>query len=370
MPRHNNKSWTVDEWTAADRQAWENALAPGETLEPGGAASHWRASTARTVTRSYGHWLVWLSQAGLFDREGGPAQSTTPENIARYVGELRGKLSSRTVATRISQIYMAVKVMVPDTNWLWLREIWQRLEHRAVPLRDKNARLAETAELLNCGVQAMEEAESCRDQSLFERAVLYRDGLLVALLATRPFRLANLTQIEMGRHLVRRGEEFWLQFEAAETKAYQPIEAPFPDELLPYLEKYVCMYRPLFLRNPKRDPLHTHKLWLSTWGRGLCENMVYRRIMSLTEKRLGRAINPHSFRHAAATSIAFGDPDHVRITKSILGHASLAASEAYYNLAQAFEASRRYYEHIRALRDGGRDGSFDPAAAMNFQGSA
>src|SRR5436305_12030462 len=97
MPRHNNKSWSVDKWPAADRQAWVEALAPGETLEPGGAASHWRASTARTVMRSYGHWLVWVSAAGLLDREGGAAQSLTPENIAHYVGELRGKVSSRTL---------------------------------------------------------------------------------------------------------------------------------------------------------------------------------------------------------------------------------------------------------------------------------
>ncbi len=370
MPRHNNRSWTVDEWSAAERQAWTAALTRGDTLAPGGAASHWRESTARTVMRSYGHWLVWQASAGLLDHKAGPGQSVTPENIARYVAELRGKVSSRTIASRISQIYMAVKVMVPDTDWLWLREIWLRLERRVVPLRDKNARLAEAAELLTCGVLAMEEAENSPARCLFERAMLYRDGLLVALLAARPFRLANLTQIEMGRHLVHRGGAFWLQFEAAETKTYQPIEAPFPDDLLPYLEKYVRMYRPLFLRNPNRDPLHAHKLWLSTWGRGLCENMVYRRIMSLTEKRLGRAINPHAFRHAAATSIAFADPEHVRITKTILGHGSLAASEAYYNLAQAFEAARRYSEHIRALRDGGRDSSFAAAAAADFNGES
>jgi integrase/recombinase XerD len=98
----------------------------------------------------------------------------------------------------------------------------------------------------------------------------------------------------------------------------------------------------LLLRNPRSDPAHARKLCLSTWGRGLCDNMVYRRIMELTEERLGRAINPHAFRHAAATSIAFADPEHVRITKPILGHGSLAASEEYYNLAQAFEASRRF----------------------------
>jgi integrase/recombinase XerD len=203
----------------------------------------------------------------------------------------------------------------------------------------------------------MEEAERCSDRCLFERAVLYRDAFMVALLAPRPFRLANFTAIELGRHLVRRGECYWLQFDAPETKTWTTLEAPFPDELVPYLERYLQVYRPIFLRNPRRDPFHADKLWLSTWGRGLCENMVYRRIMEYTRDKLGRAINPHAFRHAAATSIAFADPEHVRIIKSILGHGSIATSEEYYNLAQATEASRRYNEHIDALRHGSRDDS-------------
>jgi integrase len=203
----------------------------------------------------------------------------------------------------------------------------------------------------------MEEGDRCTDRCLFERAVLYRDAFMVALLALRPFRLANFTAIEMGRHLVRRGHGYWIQFEAAETKTWVPLEAPFPDKLLPYLERYLRVYRPIFLRNPRRNPADAHKLWLSTWGKALCENMVYRRIMRYTRERLGRAINPHAFRHAAATSIAFADPEHVQIIKSILGHGSLATSAEYYDLAQAAEASRRYNEHLDALRCGDRDGS-------------
>ncbi len=84
-------------------------------------------------------------------------------------------------------------------------------------------------------------------------------------------------------------------------------------------------------------------------ARALCENMVYRRTMKLTQERLGRAINPHAFRHAAATSIAFSDPEHVMMTKSILGHSTLAASERYYNLAQETGSSAAV---SRASRDG------------------
>ena len=118
----------------------------------------------------------------------------------------------------------------------------------------------------------------------------------------------------------------------------------------PISEKYLHMYRPVFWRNPKRDLRHRNKLWLSSWGRGLCDNMVYQRVMKLTKSRLGVAINPHAFRHAAATSIAFGDPEHVQIVINILGHTTLATSERYYILAQTTEAARRYHDHIDKLR--------------------
>jgi hypothetical protein len=41
----------------------------------------------------------------------------------------------------------------------------------------------------------------------------------------------------------------------------------------------------------------------------------------------------------AATSIAFADPEHVQIIKSILGHGSLVTSTEYYDLTQSAEAS-------------------------------
>ena len=46
-------------------------------------------------------------------------------------------------------------------------------------------------------------------------------------------------------HLVRRGEQYWLIFDAAETKTREPVEAPFPIALTPYLERYLSFYRPV-----------------------------------------------------------------------------------------------------------------------------
>jgi integrase/recombinase XerD len=224
MPRHLHKSWKPEDWPAAERQAWTAALKKGDIFEDSGGASHWRDSTATTVGRSYGHWLKWTAETGVLHADGGVAHVVTPEYVARYVAHLRDTVSSSTAASRLLHIYMAVKAMAPESDWRWLHDLWKRLERRAVPLRNKNERLADAADLLACGMQAMEDADKSAGLCLRERAILYRDGLLVALLIARPLRLANLTQIEIGRHLVRRRTGYRLIFAAEETKTRQPID--------------------------------------------------------------------------------------------------------------------------------------------------
>jgi integrase len=67
---------------------------------------------------------------------------------------------------------------------------------------------------------------------------------------------------------------------------------------------------------------------------------IYERLVRVTRARFGHALTPHLFRDCAATSIALADPEHVYITRSIVGHTTLETSERYYNHAQSREAMR------------------------------
>ena len=77
---------------------------------------------------------------------------------------------------------------------------------------------------------------------------------------------------------------------------------------------------------------------------------IHTRVCRRTEERFGHPINPHLFRDAAATSIAEQDPEHVEMIKAILGHTSLATSQAHYNHANSLEASRRLQRVVAELR--------------------
>ncbi len=62
-------------------------------------------------------------------------------------------------------------------------------------------------------------------------AAMFRDGLMIALLAARPVRLSNLASIDINRHLERLGEDYWLVFPSEEVKNRRHLEFPLPRSL-------------------------------------------------------------------------------------------------------------------------------------------
>lgn len=81
------------------------------------------------------------------------------------------------------------------------------------------------------------EPTSC--SSVWHSALLFRDGLAIALLAQRPLRRANFAALTLDRHLVRRGADWWLQIPGNETKNGDPIDDPWPASLTAGLENYL-----------------------------------------------------------------------------------------------------------------------------------
>lgn len=361
------RSLKLEAWPEADRRGWEAALQEGDVLEPGGLGADWAPLTRVTTARCYGRWLGWLQRNRLLDFVASPADRLTPDRVARYITELKSLNASSTAASQIGHLYMAITAMAPERDWRWMRNAELRLRRAATP-KDKRARLVPTDQLFSYGLQLMAEADGATDGHAVDRAKRFRDGLMVALLAARPFRRRNFVSIEIGRHLVREGGSYWLRFAASETKTHQPIEAPFPEVLVPHLERYLAEHRPLLCqcgRNGKRQAKGTRlpisTLWVSTRGTAMSIGAAYGRIMALTQAKFGRAINPHLFRDAAATLIATEDPEHVYVTRNVLGHTTLKTSERYYTHAKSLEATRRYQERITELRQQwrskGRDGT-------------
>jgi integrase/recombinase XerD len=249
------------------------------------------------------------------------------------------------VLNRIDDLMKMLRLLAPGCDTTRLHRLVTGLRAQVRDVRDKRARLRGADELLALGRDLMRRAETDDRHTERERARLYRDGLMIALLATRPLRLQNFVDLMLARHLVRRGDGWWLEIPGPETKTDEPIDLPFPDDLVPALETYLAFWRPRLAA-----PAHVARssaLWLTQRGTPISAIHAYVRISELTKQAFGRPVNPHLFRDAAATTIAITKPEQVRIMGRLLGHRSLASSERYYNLARGAEAAQAWHQALR-----------------------
>jgi len=238
-----------------------------------------------------------------------------------------------------------MRVTAPGHDWTWLRQAANRLRATAVARRDKNLRIRPSRTLFALGVSLMRGAEASDALTPKGRAMRYRDGLMIAILAARPLRRSNFAAIVLRTNLVRTQGCFWLHFEATETKNHRPIDVPLPAELTSFVDRYLDHHRPALLRG--RDSPY---LWIAKTGAAMAGISIYGRITTLTRDAFGVAINPHLFRDCAATSVAIDDPEHVHISAALLGHASLKTTQRHYDQSRMLSAGRRYQNELLALR--------------------
>jgi len=196
--------WPVEQWPAIDREAWAQALTPGDPFAPGGLGAGWSKKTRQQTAGGYGRWLAWLHSQNLLDPLVPPPERATRERVSAYYRELKETRSPFSVQGRIQELGDALRVMTPGMKSAWISRGAGRLRSRARPVKDKRARLQSPARLAELGLRLMDLAD--REVVTLESAMDYRDGLTIALLAYRPLRARNLAMIACGEHLVQRDE--------------------------------------------------------------------------------------------------------------------------------------------------------------------
>jgi integrase/recombinase XerD len=255
--------------------------------------------------------------------------------------------ASGTALARLIELKVTAAIMDPGRDWSWIYRMASSIRARHKPARPKRHRLVPIEKLFNLGLDLMAQAET--ETTPLRRFKTYRDGLMIGLLASRPLRLRNLTGLFLDRTLVQRGDLWWIQIPAAETKTRSPIELPWPEILVSHLRTYLADYRSATaaLRGTETAP---DALWLSMQGVPMNDNAIYIRIVARTREGLGQAINPHLYRDCAVTSIAIDDRAHIGIASGLLGHRTGSATERYYYQARSVEASRLMQESLLARR--------------------
>jgi integrase/recombinase XerD len=336
-------------WPDADKALWQHAIEADDPFSVGGAARLSPASRKRYFM-GWRRFLGFLAIAEPEALEISPADRLRPERIKRFAKHLDETCSPGSRATGVEAVYNAARLMMPDIDFGWLKEMKTRL-HRAVPPKGETRPAITSLQLLKLGQELMEEVTPKLGTKIrLDDAVQYRDGLMIALTAFVPPRRKNLAALDMVRHVRLEHDSCTIVIPKGETKTGSPIEFEVPPLLLPYLHDYCSLVRPRL--NPGNG---CTALWVSAKGRELSYAAIGGVFARHSARRLGLRLCPHDVRAAAATTWAVFSPEQIGVAQELLAHKDIRTTTTHYNRARGIEASRAYSQAVRQIRRGQGD---------------
>ena len=363
-------SLPVSEWPIAHQDAWDHAFKKHGLFAKPTAASKWREDSIAKTRKGYGSWLSWLMRRSGLPHDvflaSKPEDLVTQDHVQMYVDDMSVSNASMTIYNHIQELYDTITNITPHkpkSNWVWLKAAWQNLRNDATPVRNKLPALKEADQLEALGLKLMCDAEAAPERNYhraegltgLQRALMYRDGLMVALLIRRPFRIKNFYSLSVGTNFLIEDAGITFDFQACEMKSKRSMTVPFPANLLPHLKRYIDHYRPILLTtSAKAKVVQPHSsridaLWVSRDGTALTQGPLRVAIKKRTEQEFGLRIPPHWFRDAAVTTLIRDKPESAKITGAILGHTDHTIVQKHYNQSQMIHASRIHYKNICKL---------------------
>jgi integrase len=335
----------MEEWPKAERTAWQEACRPRVRLKGGGAASHLRPVTQHMLSQRLGRFLGFVAQSNKLDQEAEAGDHVTPALVEPFVEELKKRVSSVTVYGSIQKLRRITQFIAPKRNLGWLIDIERELFSAMRP-KSKWGRVVLAEIIIEAGLSLMNEAEIAKKMPKLTRARLFRNGLMIALLAHYPIRLKNYAALSIGRSFVKIDKVWWIILTAAETKEKKADERPIEDYLGDLIDKYIETYRPILARG--KDP--GSALWLAMDGKPMAECYVREVITETTRATLGVPINPHMFRATGVTTAAIYAGDKPHLGSAILHHSHPVVTQENYNRASCISASKKYGSLTRQFR--------------------
>lgn len=183
----------------------------------------------------------------------------------------------------------------------------------------REKRIVEPRVLIAEGIKIMQEAmdEMARMPGVLQDgdyprevvrvAVKFRSGFIICWLAVLALRLENLKSIEVEekRNLFAMDGQWWLRFARGKMKNKRAYDRLLPLELLPWLQVYLEMIRPILCRGRYAG----NCLLVSERGEPLGAQGIRKKIKQVTRERLKVEITPHWFRDWVATAFAMQHPE-------------------------------------------------------------
>ena len=233
----------------------------------------------------------------------------------------------------------------------------KRLRSRlgAVPngLTDKNRTLLRAFEderVLKAllGLPSKLAAQARRSRLSPERRVQRMQiALFLDLLLSIPLRLQNLSQLEVGKQLLRPGgptKPMQLVLNADEVKNDQSMIFNVPDGVQSLLDEYWQHFRPLL------EPDNSAFLFITRGGILKSSESLRDGVTKAVKRHIGIHMTPHQFRHLAAKLILDANPGAYLLVQHLLGHKNFKTTVAFYAESQSRNAGRVLDSILTELR--------------------
>jgi integrase/recombinase XerD len=352
MPRLLSACVPSADWPGALQEAWTAACRPGRLLRQRGPAANWTEPTKVHVTGSIGNFLFWSRRTERAMPDVAFADLVTPERVMAYAAARRVEIRDISVRSRLVGLTRGLAVLFPERDWSWIRRIITSIpDGRAASRQRKQPRIRHSLELFDLGLRLTMQAESETAQCPIKRAVMFRDGLIIAFLAVRPIRRKNAAALVIGVHVVKTGAGWRVFLPAAEVKNRVEYDADIPAEIGNLFDRYLSVYRPILLAahgQPIEPPIPY--LWISWAGKPLSPDAIAQQVCARTTKAFGKSVPPHFFRDCAMTTWAIDLPTKVRGGVHVLGNRSFAVAEGAYNMAGSSVAAVKLQRALASVR--------------------
>ena len=340
----------IPDWPEPDQTLFKNSLVKGDPFSDEGLRADHREISNHKVAKGYGRYLTFLKRhhPEVFD---GPVEGRITHDLVKLFVENLISVGNRknTILDRLQELHSIAVIVAPTRSFRFLKDFEARIRARMSDKEKPEQRFVTADELLTLGFTLMDKATSLSTPRL--RAIDFRDGLIIALLALRPMRRKNFAALKLEYNIVKRNGIWRIKLHPDETKTHVHSDVEWPSDLVQALDIYLEVYRPVLIAKKGRwqKPIDD-ALWVSSNGSPLTEMAFYQQVTKRTEDHLGKPINPHQFRHIAASTMAMEKPVHVRASASILGHSSFQTTEDYYIQAQQAQAHETYVSVMAQTR--------------------
>jgi len=340
------KHLPLGQWPEADHEAFRTAYEVGDVFdETAGPGAHLSDATRRMIEFGYRRWLGFLKAGYPDDLSLPPVERITPQRVRAFIEYLGANIKLSSVAFAVHHLYAAGRLIAPTADWRWLRSVKSRLACRARP-EDRFDRLVHPLQTLNLGIELMDTAFAVPISGHKEREIQFRDGLLLALLSLWPIRRRSIAALTVSGHLEFDNGGVNILLHPRDTKARRAESFQVPEQLLPYLMRYLKEVRPTLRGRGGHDGF-----WASYQGRALTAGRLYDIVRARVAAKFGRTMGLHDFRRSASTYLAMDAPEKIGWIPGLLQHASPEVSDQHYNLARSVQAGQRFATHLADARN-------------------